>query len=169
MKKSDRGERNRSNVGCTIAGSRRSKVTLRSSAATSVAACADTGADAPIDAASGGLLVDGARFLPAASDFSSPTTTSEAMVRATVAQPSTNLRPGDERVGINKRSTAKSRHLKAAPQVAHIWQSSIQFSQETPGLMRWRQKFRHKRPDSRAALLQSSLPRPQNRIFGRLC
>jgi hypothetical protein len=28
------------------------------------------------------------------------------MVRATVAQPSTNLRPGDERVGINKRSAA---------------------------------------------------------------
>lgn len=66
---------------------------MRSSTGTSVATDADAGTDAPVDAASGGLLVDGARFLPGASVFSSPATTSEAMVTITLAQPSTYLRP----------------------------------------------------------------------------
>jgi hypothetical protein len=66
---------------------------VRSSTGISVATAADGGTDAPVDAASGGLLVDGARFLPGASALSSPATTSEAMVTATLAQPSTYLRP----------------------------------------------------------------------------
>ncbi len=70
-------------------------MTVRSSAGTSVAADADGAADAPVDAASGGLLEDGARFLPGASVLSSPATTSAAMVTAMLAQPSKYLRPGD--------------------------------------------------------------------------
>jgi hypothetical protein len=66
---------------------------VRSSTGISVAADADEATDAPVDAESGGLLVDGARFLPGASALSSPATTSEAMVTATLAQPSTYLRP----------------------------------------------------------------------------
>lgn len=80
--------------GCTDAGSRRRKTTVRSSTGTSVVADADGGTTAPVDAAKGGLLVEGARFLPVASAFSSPATARDAMVTVTLAQPSIYFRPG---------------------------------------------------------------------------
>ncbi len=89
-----RGEGERVRMGgSTDAGSRRSKTTERSSTGTRAAAAADGGTNAPVDAARGGLDVDGARFLPDASAFSSPATAREAMVTVTLAQPSVYLRP----------------------------------------------------------------------------
>ncbi len=94
MKGRGGGIRERRGGGCTDAGSRSSSVTVRSSTGTRTAAAAEGGADAPVDAASGGFeVMDSERFLPEGSGFSSPAAARAATVTVRLAQPSVYLRP----------------------------------------------------------------------------